>query len=204
MAQPCTGARCAYSPLELHHGVPRWGARPSEALRWRWVLSALPARSPGTRLVKGYRVLSPGRAHRDGLRHPLDPTRSSASCEGSRGAHSGHPGGPAPTPPVRSPEQRVSGSVAFQAQVHGRAASLDGDRVGGAGGCVPADERSGPPESGAPLAERRFRRVGDGAGRRDAPPGDRTHPPRARASGCSCPTPSTAGRACRGARRRRG
>jgi len=47
---------------------------------------------------------------------------------------------------------------------------LEGDRPGGAGGGSRADERSGPPESGAPLEERRVRRVGDGAGCAGPPP----------------------------------
>src|SRR6266705_2489739 len=36
-------------------------------------------------------------------------------------------------------------------------------------GRLPAAERSGPPESGAPLEERRVRRVGDGAGGGESP-----------------------------------
>ena len=47
-----------------------------------------------------------------------------------------------------------------------------------AGGCRGA-ERSGPPEPGTPLEERRVRRVGDGAGPVGAARGDRTRPPHA-------------------------
>ena len=47
------------------------------------------------------------------------------------------------------------------------------------GGVALPDERSGPPESGAPLEERRIRRVGDGAGRPGGVRGDRTRPTRA-------------------------
>src|SRR6476659_8862289 len=53
------------------------------------------------------------------------------------------------------------------------------DRTGGGVGGSRADEGSGPPESGAPLEERRVRRVGDGAGCAGAPHAVRTRPPRA-------------------------
>src|SRR6266481_5820336 len=58
-------------------------------------------------------------------------------------------------------------------------AAIDRDRTGGAAGGSRATERSGPPESGAALEERRVRRVGDGAGRAGAARGDRTRPPHA-------------------------
>src|SRR5216683_4709240 len=58
-------------------------------------------------------------------------------------------------------------------------AAIDRDRTGGAAGGSRATERSGPPESGASLEERRVRRVGDGAGRAGAARGARTRPPHA-------------------------
>jgi len=46
---------------------------------------------------------------------------------------------------------------------------FDPDRTGGGADALRVTERSGPPESGAPLEERRIRRVGDEAAR--PPPG---------------------------------
>src|SRR6185437_12962 len=49
-------------------------------------------------------------------------------------------------------------------------------------GAVAGWPRSGPPESGTPLEERRIRRAGDGAVNRQPPPVDRTRPPRAKSA----------------------
>src|SRR6185295_14265267 len=90
--------------------------------------------------------------------------------------------GSAPVPSmIRAPLNTRVSELAMDVGVllEGDRVGMTGHRVGGAGGRVPAGERSGPPESGPPLEERRIRRVGDGAARRQAPPGDRTHPPRA-------------------------
>src|SRR6266852_6120311 len=80
------------------------------------------------------------------------------------------------TPSTRRQNHRQQGDMpALARPLH--EGTLDRDRTGGAAGGSRATERSGPPESGASLEERRVRRVGDGAGRAGAARGARTRPP---------------------------
>src|SRR5258708_4924812 len=80
-------------------------------------------------------------------------------------------------PPITTPQnhRQKRDMPALAHPIH--EAAIDRDRTGGAAGGSRATERSGPPESGASLEERRVRRVGDGAGRAGAARGARTRPP---------------------------